>query len=45
MIHKSRKGTGEVPTLAFAAAVVVGLFAVAASTAVAQSSGTLGVHG
>jgi N-acetylneuraminic acid mutarotase len=45
MIQMSRKGTGEVPTLAFGAVVVVGLFAVAASTVVAQSSGTWALTG
>jgi len=40
MIHTSRKDTGAVPTVAFAAAVAMGLLAVTASPAVAQSSGT-----
>lgn len=45
MIQRSRKGAGEVSTLAFAGVVVLGLFAVAASTAVAQSSGTWALTG
>src|SRR5215472_13497923 len=45
MIHRSRKGTGAVSALAFAAIVAVGLFAVAASPALAQASETWTVTG
>ena len=45
MIQRSRERTGEVPTLALGAVVAAVLFAVAASTAVAQSSGTWALTG
>jgi hypothetical protein len=45
MIQRSRERTGEVPTLALGPVVAAVLFAVAASTAVAQSSGTWALTG
>src|SRR5579862_1208521 len=45
MIQLSRKGTGVVSTLAFAAVVGVSLLEVAASPALAQSSGTWAITG
>jgi hypothetical protein len=45
MIQRNRKATGAVHALGFAAVVVVGFFEVAASPAVAQSSGTWALTG